>query len=184
MKRTELKDGLYFYRFRILGLSDTAIEQKCDEILKGAFNESILYREYADQIDKLFKKTGIETADRIDLETIYVNYFALQYGMREWDELNSEVAMRMFPFRRYYNTGSNVRPGHVKLNNFIAKRNDPVWERIYPPNGSRCGCGVEGIMEDEVKNYKLTDMIEIIGPDEGWFGTPKMILEAEYGIKP
>jgi hypothetical protein len=38
---------------------------------------------------------------------------------------------------------------HHSLDGLIAKPDDPIWQKIYPPNGWLCGCGVSPMLEDD-----------------------------------
>jgi hypothetical protein len=37
--------------------------------------------------------------------------------------------------------------GHRSLDKFVARFDDPIWEKIYPPNGWLCGCVVLAVMD-------------------------------------
>lgn len=48
-----------------------------------------------------------------------------------------------YPNLKYKTVGdSHVRDEHARLNNFIAAIDDPIWDRIYPPNDWRCRCSI------------------------------------------
>ena len=49
----------------------------------------------------------------------------------------------IFPYWQYVTVADdNVRESHERLHNLILPYNDPIWGRIYPPNGWRCRCRV------------------------------------------
>ena len=45
---------------------------------------------------------------------------------------------------------SKVRPEHQLLHKLILPVSDPLWKKIYPPNGWRCRCRVKPLMKHEV----------------------------------
>lgn len=54
----------------------------------------------------------------------------------KWDTLDSE-------YLEYSTVGDHrVRPTHAALDKFTALKTDPVWRRIYTPNGFGCRCTV------------------------------------------
>ena len=42
-----------------------------------------------------------------------------------------------------------MRPEHRVLHLFTARAEDPVWRKIYPPNGFNCRCSVVPILPSE-----------------------------------
>ncbi|CDF80583.1 phage Mu protein F-like protein [Formosa agariphila KMM 3901] len=48
-----------------------------------------------------------------------------------------------YPYLKYKTVGDeHVRDDHAGLDGFIAHIDDPIWDRIYPPNDWRCRCYV------------------------------------------
>jgi uncharacterized protein with gpF-like domain len=43
-----------------------------------------------------------------------------------------------------------VRPEHAVLDGFTARMEDPVWRKIYPPNGFNCRCIRVALLADEL----------------------------------
>jgi hypothetical protein len=97
-----------------------------------------------------------------------------------------------FPFLRYVQVQRDTRrPEHARYHELIRRVDDPVWERIYPPNGWRCGCTVQqlsqammdrrglrvtedfALQERGVPNRR-TGQIEptALGVDPAWDGNP------------
>jgi SPP1 gp7 family putative phage head morphogenesis protein len=57
---------------------------------------------------------------------------------------------RLFPYWEYRTAGdSKVREEHRRLNGIILPANDPLWDKIYPPNGWKCRCYVSPRMKHE-----------------------------------
>ncbi|MFB9148748.1 phage head morphogenesis protein [Roseovarius ramblicola] len=53
-----------------------------------------------------------------------------------------------FPFLRYVQVQRDTkRPEHARYHELIRPVDDPVWDRIYPPNGWRCGCTVQQLSQ-------------------------------------
>ena len=70
-----------------------------------------------------------------------------------------------------------TRPAHRELDGKVFRADDPVWDRIYPPNGFNCRCRVRALSERQVRARGL-DVLEGEGgaggftPDEGWDYAP------------
>lgn len=83
---------------------------------------------------KLFD-TG-EVFNDTHLRVEYEHAYHSAIMAHKWDTLQSE-------YLQYSTVGdSNVRPEHQALDKFTAPKTDPVWRRIYPPNGWNCRCTV------------------------------------------
>ena len=55
----------------------------------------------------------------------------------KWQELSG------YPMLEYRTVGDDkVRPEHAALDGLILKSVDPIWDKIYPPNGWNCRCTV------------------------------------------
>lgn len=53
-----------------------------------------------------------------------------------------------FPFLRYVQVQrDSKREDHVRYHDLIRPVDDPVWDRIYPPNGWRCGCTIQQLSQ-------------------------------------
>ncbi|MET4128390.1 phage minor head protein [Roseovarius sp. MBR-6] len=97
-----------------------------------------------------------------------------------------------FPFLRYVQVQRDTkRPEHARYHELIRPVDDPVWERIYPPNGWRCGCTVQQLsqammdrrgmsvtedftLEERGVLNRRTGQIEptALGVDPAWDGNP------------
>src|SRR5690606_26886793 len=55
-----------------------------------------------------------------------------------------------FPYWEYRTVGDDrVRRDHADLDGLILPANDPLWQKIYPPNGWNCRCYVVARMAHE-----------------------------------
>lgn len=84
---------------------------------------------------KRIADTG-ELFNNTHLETEYNHAYQSAIMAHKWGSLDTE-------FLQYSTVGdSRVRPEHAALDKFTAPKTDPVWRRIYPPNGWNCRCTV------------------------------------------
>lgn len=67
--------------------------------------------------------------------------------------------MDTFPFWEYKTVGDNaVREEHAKLDGLILPANDPIWQKLFPPNGWNCRCYVVARMASEVSEVDFAAM--------------------------
>lgn len=65
----------------------------------------------------------------------------------------------VFPFWEYLTVADGrVREQHRKLHGVILPESDPLWNKIYPPNGWNCRCRVRGRMAHQVKGVDWEEM--------------------------
>lgn len=76
-----------------------------------------------------------------------------------WERIERNKARR--PYLRYSQIQRPTRRDeHVPFHGLVRPVDDPVWDRIYPPNGWRCGCSVQALTERQAKRRGITPQAE------------------------
>ena len=71
------------------------------------------------------------------------NMFDPAYSLGRYEQMMQPMTKAILPIWQYWTVGDNrVRPEHRVLHRFAAHADDPVWLKIYPPNGYNCRCSV------------------------------------------
>lgn len=92
------------------------------------------------------------------LETNLQTAISSSYNASRWIRLNDENMNQLYPYLRYETVRDNkVRKEHQLLDNRVWSVKDPVWEKIYPPNGWNCRCFVTPLENDDNINVETTD---------------------------
>ena len=60
----------------------------------------------------------------------------------------------------------STRPSHRELDGKVFRADDPIWDRIYPPNGFGCRCRVRAISEREARR----EGVEVLSGQAGLGG--------------
>lgn len=113
--------------------------------------------------------------------------FAQAYGAASWDALHDKRVADLIPYFRYFETTlvlglGTPRPLHVKYHNRFYKRDNPIWNLIWPPNGFRCRCKVVGVTVNTVRTYGIReDRVPTMNgrpvqPDPGFRSNPRAYL--------
>lgn len=70
---------------------------------------------------------------------------------------------------------SRVRPSHAALHGMIRHRDDPFWQKNYPPNDWGCRCKVQAYSKEQIENNgwkisKKSDKVPALykGPGKDW----------------
>ena len=88
------------------------------------------------------------------LETEYNSAVLTGQSAATYNRLMAQVDI--FPYWKYTTAGDkNVRPEHASLNGLILPANDPIWDRLFPPNGWNCRCYIVPRMRHEWDESEL-----------------------------
>jgi len=86
------------------------------------------------------------------LKTIYSTNLRSAYQKGQYDRT---MASDAHPYLMY-RVGASVhhREQHLKWNNLILPKNDPLWNSIFPPNGYGCKCYTVAVTETRKQRYE------------------------------
>jgi hypothetical protein len=141
-----------------------------------------------DPLTGMMKKVRLGSPRR--LEIIFQANMRAAHAAGKWARI--ERVKDAFPFLRYVQIQRDTkREDHEIYHDLVLPVDDPAWERIYPPNGWRCGCTVQQLSQAQLDRRGLsvregfeieerpflnrrTDRIEQIakGVDPAWDGNP------------
>lgn len=142
----------------------------------------------------------VDFTARTRLDTIFWGNMASARAAGQWER--AQRTKRALPYFLYlHTTSANPRKDHLQWVGLIRPVDDPIWAKIFPPNGWRCKCGVRQISareaedllsrpwsEDDVVRYtdvapeipmrtminkRTGEVLEVpAGCDPGWGGNP------------
>lgn len=81
------------------------------------------------------------------------------YHAAQYIRLQDESVRDLYPAYQYKTLAdSRVREAHMKLHDMIWASNDPVWDKIWPPNGWNCRCYIKPLNQEEKANSNVQPM--------------------------
>lgn len=109
------------------------------------------------------------------LKTIYRTNALTSYNAGRYKSQYDNKSDR--PFGEYVQIERpSKRRDHAEWHRRVFRLDDPIWDRIYPPNGFGCGCRVRTLTEADVKErgLQIEDGSRYEGTlaDEGWNYNP------------
>lgn len=121
------------------------------------------------QLDEV--ERAIAAGGRGYFQTVFRNALMSAYAAGRWH--SQQELKDVFPYLMYDAVNDNrTRPTHHALDNKVARVDDPIWHRIYPPNGHNCRCVVRSLTEDEYRQKAATGEAKQFNgdetADEGW----------------
>jgi SPP1 gp7 family putative phage head morphogenesis protein len=122
------------------------------------------------------------------LRTIFATNMRVSRAAGQWRRIQAAKAER--PWLRYSAIQDRrTRPAHLALHGIIRPVDDPIWSRIFPPNGWNCRCSVRQLSDRDLERQGLTPTpddrlprLDPVGRVE--FGRPRRVRERLPGIDP
>lgn len=120
------------------------------------------------------------------LKTIYRTNIDVAYASGHYKAMTDNIDDR--PYWMYNAVlDSNTRPSHRALHGKVFRADDPIWDKIYPPNDWNCRCSVIPLDDDDLKEMNLKpikgsdELVKKINPGKGWDYNPgKAALEFDH----
>jgi SPP1 gp7 family putative phage head morphogenesis protein len=114
------------------------------------------------------------------LNTVYRMNLQTAYNAGKWSE--QQEAIDVLPYIEYVTAGDDrVRPEHLALEGFIARKDDKRWDSIYPPNDWGCRCSTvehdDFSLKQEGKRLSSGSVNIVDAVGEGFRNNPGLILE-------
>ncbi|MFI0477413.1 phage head morphogenesis protein [Paracoccus jiaweipingae] len=104
------------------------------------------------------------------LRTIFDTNMRTAQAAGRWTRIQRRK--KRFPYLRYVQLDRpNKRPAHTRFDGLVRPVDDPIWERIYPPNGWFCACSAEPVTQGQIDRgeYQISppfDLDEIPLPND------------------
>lgn len=160
----------YFVVSRIEG---TDIINKIKDNTSRAIKEGKTLLEFKDGLNDMWATMGITSVADWNTALVYNQNVSTAYHAGHFDQMFDPDVDDNFPYLEYSATMDNTRPAHAEMDGTIARKDDPVWQSWYPPNGFNCHCSVipVSIFEAEDRGIKTTKVPKVT-PDKGFAINP------------
>ena len=136
--------------FTVAGTSDVRLIAKIRDQLADVLQGGGTRADFTKAVAKLTTEAGVEQLNAFTLDTVFSTNMAKAYSLGRYEQLTDPDVQDVLPFWQYMTVGDDrVRPEHAVLDGFQARSIDPVWRKIYPPNGFNCRCIVIPLLEEE-----------------------------------
>jgi SPP1 gp7 family putative phage head morphogenesis protein len=120
-----------------------------------------------------FIRLGVDPANAYTLENIARTQAQVTYNAAKYKEEQEDYIQEILWGYTYRTIGDNrVREEHAKLEGVTLPKDDPFWQKFYPPNGWSCRCTVIAVFEKQRIKRPPTG----ITIDPTFAGTPAQLL--------
>ena len=166
--------------FTVARVESVALIESIQQILAEIIAEGQTRAEFRRRVDQAMKSAGVAPLNVFHLETVFQNNVNSAYQAGRMSQMLQADVRRALPWWQYHTAGDNrVRRNHAALLGFIARFDDPVWNRVAPPNGHRCRCSLTALTEAHARRLAKARGIDLDvagsariprggGPDKGW----------------
>ena len=136
--------------FTISGTSDVRLIEKIRDALVSVAAKGGTADDFEAAVKQLTDEAGVEQLNAFTLDTAFNTAMQKAYSLGRYEQMRDPTVMGVLPYRQYWTVGDDrVRPELAVLDGFTARAEDPVWQKIYPPNGFNCRCSVAPILKEE-----------------------------------
>lgn len=154
-----------------------SVEQKCQKAAADILSQGMHVNEATARMRQAFKAAGVLPQVVVNgqarpaiflLETLARTQVQLAYGAGRWNA-NQDTAIQEILWGYEYSAvmDDRTRPEHAALDGMRAPKDDPIWKKIWPPNGFACRCSTieifigdkeaKGFMPDGVDDEAIAD---------------------------
>ncbi|PSL06550.1 phage portal protein family protein [Cecembia rubra] len=155
--------------FRFSAGKTLAEVQALNQAFRDAPNFDV-FRTNAQRIGDVFNETWLRT--EYDTAVLTGEGATTYYSLMQ----DAEV----FPYWEYRTVGDgSVRPEHADLDGLILPANDPMWQKIYPPNGWNCRCYVVARSREEVQGINFSEQRDRVND---YFGSDEFDRAVSQGF--
>jgi len=136
--------------FTIAGVSDVRLIQKVRDELADTMEKGGTRADFEAAVKKLTSDAGVAEITAFTLDTVFSTNMQKAYSLGRYEQMTEPAVMDALPFWEYMTVGDDrVRQEHAEIDGFQARAIDPVWNKIYPPNGFNCRCIVIALLAEQ-----------------------------------
>jgi SPP1 gp7 family putative phage head morphogenesis protein len=136
--------------FTIAGVSDVRLIEKIQGELINVLESGAPSGDFRKAVNALTDQAGIDRLAQFQIDTVFQTNVQTAYQNGRFEQMKDPAVAIALPYWQYATVGDGrVRPAHAALDGFVARNDDPVWRRIYPPSGYNCRCSAIAILADE-----------------------------------
>jgi SPP1 gp7 family putative phage head morphogenesis protein len=136
--------------FTLAGAADQRLIANIQAALADVSQKGGTAEDFERAVNALTDDAGIAKLSAFTLDTAFNTAMQRAYSLGRYEQMKDEAVSSVLPYWQYWTVGDDrVRLEHRVLDGFTARAEDPVWMKIYPPNGFNCRCSVIPILADE-----------------------------------
>jgi SPP1 gp7 family putative phage head morphogenesis protein len=168
-----LKQQYTMQAFTIAGVSDVRLIERIQGELVGVLERGGTERDFRNAINALTDDAGMDRLAELHVNTVFQTNVHTAYANGRFEQMKDPAVTAALPYWKYVTVGDGrVRPEHAAMDGFVARHDDPIWRRWYPPAGYNCRCTVVPALKSEApENADIPGAQRVTAqPDHGFGG--------------
>jgi len=131
--------------FSVAGAAGDALLSDLRREVDKAIAEGTALEEFRSGFDDIVNKNGWDYRGERNWRAriIFQTNIRTAYSAGRYAQMTLPETLEAFPFWQYQHSGAvHPRLDHLSWDGKVWRADNPVWSKIYPPNGFGCGCFV------------------------------------------
>jgi SPP1 gp7 family putative phage head morphogenesis protein len=180
--------------FTVAGLLCDRSLKDVRRLVQRAIDEGMTERDFRKRLQGALEKHGTTLAGSIKrrARTVYDTNLRTAYAAGRRQQM--EAAKEVLPYWVYrHGASAKPRPEHLAMDGKVFRADDPIWAKIYPPNGWGCSCRVEALSRRQLEQLGLkvegdgtesaaANALERAAAEDGWDYTPGATADPFSGV--
>ena len=173
-----LSDTMRARAFTLARTSSLDLVDQVKSALTRSLAEGTPFTRFLVDLGSVFDRAGVTEVNPHHAETVFRTNTQTAYQAGRFEQLSAPGTEALFPLFEYHTAGDErVRPTHAVMHGVIRRRDDPVWNKWWPPNGFNCRCTVTAISRAEIRRRGLTETeLPSVEPDKGFATNPARLV--------
>lgn len=167
---------------RVLNDTSLDVEEALELEFKNLLVEGVTVREAVRRLGNKFDELGLSPLKPYQLETIFRTQLQMSFAAGRYQaEQHPDIDEILWGYK-YSTVGDDrVRDQHAALEGITLTKDDPFWQRFYPPNGWNCRCQVIPLFEQRkvVQPPVVDEHGNVIAPDKGFDFNPGVVFRGD-----
>jgi SPP1 gp7 family putative phage head morphogenesis protein len=136
--------------FTLAATGDIRLITKIRDALADVAQKGGTAQDFEAAVRQITDDAGVAELNAFTLDTAFNTAMQRAYSLGRYEQMSDAATVSVLPVWQYWTVGDDrVRLEHAVLDGFAAHADDPVWRKIYPPNGFNCRCSVIPILASE-----------------------------------
>jgi len=126
------------------------VNDKLNLFTRNLINENLPTTTMTRLLGEEFDRLGVSPTNAYQLENAVRTQAQITYNAAKYKEEQEDYIQEILWGYKYVTTGDDrVRPEHARLEGVTLPKDDPFWQRYYPPNGWSCRCQVIPVFDKQ-----------------------------------